>query len=493
MSSTELLNSPGNPMETEVAAFMQQSDALIDREFKVDLVGDGNLLTVVLEDAVNRIDKGPDDSTIGRTPVVRLANLETGSYSDMEAADFLQALHNADTGKPASESQDISWRPKSEVGYEVESEPPREREPEVSEEEAMTSVEDAAAKDEVMAARQQISAIGVAEKLGLPSDTTAEQVADALTNKINDLQGMVRSLNEFEPVRLKASREIAETLATQMNRLSGKTRDGLSAYLSGSFQGLESLTREVQQGKALLSPGFKKDLDALGRSLLSFRGDNDTMVARGRNWIDADAAHRVKRVLDQLPRLTPHLAAELHEATDLLSQVSGYAKANEVYESGHEKTQSIYRNEQVENWQKELTSPHTTPERVKQVEAEMENAVAIEAGMVDDPKSPQVWFDRAVVENRQKSRREGIHFSGRVGADIPSQRHVAEIMSDMLSGKFNVQGGNSPLPIELKDEAAPAHQRVKSGVHRVAALAMLYGNDWPKAAREKGIRVEKAR
>ncbi len=200
-------------------------------------------------------------------------------------------------------------------------------------------------------------------------------------------------------------------------------------------------------------------------------------------------ASDVKRTFEKMARLEDQLVEELRETENLLAETSGFSSVQQMHEQSSREKQKEYRNKDVVRWANELGSKSITQERVKEIEVEMHTAVRIETGMVDDPNSPRVWFNNDIIRNRNKSRHEGVQYSGRVGAEITSQQHVAELMSDMLTGKYNIAAGNSTSPIQLSRDGL----RVDSGVHRAAALAMLYGNSWQEVAKRKGIIIDSSK
>jgi len=480
----------GFDREAEVAAFMESADDHLDETFLIDPENTGIPTAVQLYDAVRATLTDPQGNIVGRTPIVRLLEPATGEYKEVAASDFLQWVHNATPSvvpeqTPALEGEENMGTADMNMA-------------DVSTQESATSdimqEQSGGPSDEVIAARREISAVELAEKLGLPNDSTPEMVGEALTARVNEMKQLLSSMNKFDPTRRTLVREIEQTLLEQKNLLKGSSRDKINEYLTRSFRSLERLAQEVERGeKQMLSPQLKAELTSLNRPLRNLRGDTRSMTTGGRNAIDTEAAQKVAQTLRRLPKLTDGLRVELRQAEDALAQVVGFKAAQEVHEGLQDPEKSIYRNEQVQAWASELGSANITPERVKEIEVEMLNAVRVEAGMFDDPDSPQIWFSQDVCRNRSKSRREGTHFSGRENADIGSWQHVAELISDMLTGKYSIQGGNSPLPIELLDAAAPAHEKIRSGAHRAAALAMLYGNDWLNVANDKGILVEQAR
>lgn len=460
------------PTEDDVNHFMGQVYELhLDQPFAID-TGDGQPKQVLVEDAVYKHIKDENGQTVGKEPQLHLIDPVTAEGRYVNTADFLRWVHAAET---RVDSESLAANKQDDVALtELVS---------TADENVMggdTSDQSSELVDEIPNKNDSIVIAEAAERLHIPPGSTRAEIEHALESRITMLRKLATDMDSFEPTRRKVLQGIGETFNVGQNRLSGTARDGFSQYLQNEFSNLKNFVEN--QAHTLISDSTT-DVKTLERLVKNLPAANEAMTARGRTWIDINAAEQVKRILDQFPRLSHIVTRELNAAQELYAQVSGFDAAQDLHEKMTDKNESPYRNERVSKWAQELESSTVTPDRVKEIEQEMFSTVNIESGMVDDPNSPRVWFGDRIIRDTEKSRREGVAYSGRVGASISSHQHVAEIMSDMLTGKFNVNAGNVLSPIELSADGS----KVVSGQHRVAALAMLYGNNWKQIATQKGI------
>ena len=336
---------------------------------------------------------------------------------------------------------------------------------------------------------KQAQAIKALQEIwGLPESQTLEAGVEHATTMLDEqmqkLDIASGLLSQLDGVGNGLQRQIAESMGESRNLVTGSTRQELERLLFGrEFSTLLDLTN----GDQFLPAPIRNKLGEFGRNLRGMQQSFSAMNSRGPNFLDMGAADTLSRQWRALPEVTRQVVLARQQVEEMRTNLVGYRESSEVNSE-----KSEFRNEQVENWSKELAG-EVTPERLEEITSEMQAAVALEAGMVDDPNSPSRWFGDRVINNWPKSNRESTHITGKEPATIGSQRYVAELMADMLTGRYNVQAGNSPLPIEVSgDEDAPVHEKVDSGFHRAAALAMLYGQDWQKTAKKLGIKIEKS-
>ncbi len=336
---------------------------------------------------------------------------------------------------------------------------------------------------------KQAQAIKALQEIwGLPESQTLEAGVEHATTMLDEqmqkLDIASGLLSQLDGVGNGLQRQIAESMGESRNLLTGSTRQELERLLFGrEFSTLLGLTN----GEQFLPAPIRNKLGEFGRNLRGMQQSFNAMNSRGPNFLDMGAADTLSRQWRALPEVTRQVVLARQQVEEMRTNLVGYRESSEVNSE-----KSEFRNEQVENWAKELAG-EVTPERLEEITSEMQAAVALEAGMVDDPNSPSRWFGDRVINNWPKSNRESTHITGKEPATLGSQRYVAELMADMLTGRYNVQAGNSPLPIEVSgDEDAPVHEKVDSGFHRAAALAMLYGQDWQKTAKKLGIKIEKS-
>lgn len=324
------------------------------------------------------------------------------------------------------------------------------------------------------------------ESWGLPEgetiDASIKQAANRLDEQMQKLEIASRTLRHLDDVGRSLQRQIHSSLDANKNLVTGRIRQEVGELLFGSagFNTVLGMTSERQ----FLPASLNSKLEGFSRSLHTLRRDFDAMNAKGPNFIDTDAAYSLSRNWRAIPDLAHQVVLARRQVEEMKDRLVGYTESG-----NYDSEDAHYRNEQVRAWSEELEG-NITPERVEEITNEMQAAVAIEARMSDDPKSPSRWFGHRVLNDGSKSNRESTHITGREPSTMSSQRYVAEIMSDLLTGKYNVQAGNSPLPIEIEREGSVVEEKVRSGVHRAAALAMLYGEEWPKVARSKGIKID---
>ena len=441
----------------EIAQFMGEVDEKhIDKPFVVDFGGGKE--SWILYDAVNSLMRDDKGEVTGRVPTVRLQSPEDpGRYFDLPTSQFMEAMLKA-------------HEPDVEGGS-----------PELTVENP--SLDHEARRDSVVA--------DIAGELGLPENTSLELLVRDIGQKIDALKNIGRNMDNMEEAKHMLQRGIRDSLDSGSPMVRFRAVEEFRSFLnSRAYLSIRNLIQETAQGpsrslqhKAIAGSG-SQNVEAILRMPMymdnAFRGMDRTRTA-----IDLDAASRLRRALgepwDDLRVGAKRLRTQLEERMETLQKIEA--------EGGHNKTShekiavavEKYRNEQVEKWAQELSGQDITPERAKEIASEMQNAVAIEAGMVDDPNSPRKWFGNRILENSGK-RRADINHTGREAAQIGSQQYVTEIMTDILTGKFRVHSLIDP--IEMKGN------RVETGQHRVAALAMMYGDRWPEKALAMGQRID---
>ncbi len=319
----------------------------------------------------------------------------------------------------------------------------------------------------------------VSQQLGLPEGLSREQLGQRLTVELEKVKGMVHAARGIEDFSHGLNRKIHESLSESRNILGDQGIHEIRSMVeSRDFRSLQSYLRG---NEGLIPVNLRQRIDK-GASVFDNIARMAEHVSQRPGFVDFDALNRLRVHFNQLEEVSGGLVAVQCSLEDMRTQL-----AVDINEGTKDQETPRFRNEQVVAWATEL-SAQPSAERVKQIEEAMESAVRIEAEMHDDPTSPAVWFADQIKYNREKSRREGTQYSGRADATIGSQQHVAELMSDMLRGHFNIAGGNSSS-IEVQ-ASHNARERVRLGKHRAAALAMLYGADWQAQAQKMGITVK---
>lgn len=200
--------------------------------------------------------------------------------------------------------------------------------------------------------------------------------------------------------------------------------------------------------------------------------------------LDMEAGGSVASILGrQIPAFQKELVRVQRQLTDHLAELGRDPARAEVREQWSETSQ--FRDEQVKGWAQELAGKDITPQRLEEITGEIENKVRIEREMIDDPNSPRTWFGGQIFSSQPKRRGDG----GRLekGPKTNAVQYVAELAADMLAGKYN-EDLASRDPIVL-DRAQAGGVRI--GQHRAAALAMIYGKNWPSIAMELGYGIKR--
>lgn len=448
----------------EVALFMTEvDDKHLDEVFALDF-GNG-IESWELHDAVNAAIRDEEGNIIERIPTVRLQNPEDSEkYFDIPTSQFMEAMLNANESDGRSDSEaEEPGRPEEDTSLDYETK-----------------------------ARQDRLIAEITTELGLPEGASPEQLLGELGSRIDGLKRIGRNMDNMEQARHTLQRGIRESLDANGPRVNFRAIEEFRGFVnSAAYLSIRKLVQESNQGrrgnlqhKFIAGTGSQRSESILRMPMYiddAFRGMNRNVTA-----IDLDAANRLRRTLgepwDDLRVGVKRLSTQFEERAETLHRirVERRQSGNIGHETSEEKT-GKYRNEQVEKWKKELSGQNITAERLKEIENDMQNAVTIEAGMIDDPNSPRKWFGNRILDNSGKSRAD-INHTGRDASNVGSRQYVAEIMADMLAGKFRVH--DLIDPIEMKGSL------VETGQHRVAALAMLYGDRWVNEALEMGQRID---
>lgn len=332
----------------------------------------------------------------------------------------------------------------------------------------------------------QAALVELTNTWGLPAGTSLEGAIKILDGQADKITSALKSLDEFEPTVQATALDIKNSLNRQTNALRGSSRDAMSAFIGGN--GMRGLTELARVDTSVLPPHTKRQLAELGNVMNRIRSTYDATVARGRTWFDGEAATQLKRQLDTMPRHKEDVKDALREVQQMQLRLKGSMTEMGAAEVKGGKEAQEYRNETVRQWAEALSRDDITAEQLEEVTAAMQASVLMESSMRDDPNSPYKWFGERVRSNDSKERAQ-VQFTGRKDRiNVPSTRYVAELMTDMLRGKFKVDANGVNEAITLSDSSVGG---VVLGQHRAAALAMLYGNkDWQRIAKEKGFKIE---
>ncbi len=318
------------------------------------------------------------------------------------------------------------------------------------------------------------------ESWGLPEGTTAEQAAVKIETELERVNGVLKLLHGFDGVRGSVVNQLHASLNEGKMLLTGSGRRALEEMVYDKrFAGLQRLASGGD--KAFLPAKISGRLKDFERSLNGLRYGLDEMNSRGPNFIDTEGAQITLRSLRQMPEITALLSQARSRLEEARQDLVGYKETERSTE-----TETIkYRNERIEMLSQELVG-EVTPERLEEIIQETEASITLEVGMVDDPNSPHRWFGDRILANTNKDRAR-VDITGRQEhKKASSRRYVAELMVDMMRGMFRADLAYDAIVLSNKSVGG-----VKLGQHRAAALAMLYGNEWPKIVDKLGHKVER--
>lgn len=326
----------------------------------------------------------------------------------------------------------------------------------------------------------------IAEKIGLNPEADLDSVINTVQTQINQVRELIGSQQMFEGLLQNVTNQLDLLTGGSVSAIDQQLLIDLGTYRDSGYHRVLEL---INDSRALtqLPPDLRMQINSTAGELQGFMYATNTLLEGG---VDSMDISRMRACLNSLNQLQ-YQARLAEQMLDQYNQLLiGFAAADEQYKKEHENLeQSEFRNAQVEAWAAELSSPSLTPERSEEIIKEMKASLLREKNAIEDPNSPRKWFNEAVMRDRVKSRGESSYITGRTQGETKSNQYVAEIMHDMLAGTFDISKGNSPLPIEIRRDPVTLQEVPESGVHRIAALAMLYGNKWQDIAKSKGIEI----
>ncbi len=321
---------------------------------------------------------------------------------------------------------------------------------------------------------------------GLPEGTSLESAIKIIDKQAEDIISALKGLKDFEPIAQVTRLDLKNSLTRQTNAFRGSSRDAMNAFIGG--KDMQAVANLARLDSRVLPPHTRRQIAELGNVMNRIRSTYDATVARGRTWFDGEAGSQLKRQLDLLPRHQEDVKDALREVQQMQMRLKGTMTEFDTVETKDGKDTQEYRNETIKQWAETLSRDDLTAEQLEEVTSAMEASVLLETTMRDDPNSPYKWFGGRIRSNDTKERAQ-VQLTGRRDRGyVPSTRYVAELMTDMLRGKFMIDANGVNEAITLSDTSTGG---IVLGQHRAAALAMLYGNDnWQRIAREKGFKIE---
>jgi hypothetical protein len=332
----------------------------------------------------------------------------------------------------------------------------------------------------------------VANKYGFEEGDSAEYVITELESALYGLDDML----DFHSKSVK--QELTEAIYSIKKTLqgrgvvyfAGRKREPTREILFGN----RSFRRKVSKMDTThLSKATKSHIEYLNRQLIQAGSAFEDATRRGSDFIVHEPADMLSKLLGRINDVDPlskEAKALRQDINDLrimqgMSELEVSAKTGKDAESLDGEVE--FRNEQVKAWADELKQDGMSEERRDEIARSMENAILLESGMDGDPNSPRMIFGDRVIANQEKQARAPRVVDGKtVYESKPTQRLVAEVMADMLAGKYNVEKSNDRVI------TVDATGRAVTGQGRAAALAMIYGTkEWQNEARKLGLEVNK--
>lgn len=317
------------------------------------------------------------------------------------------------------------------------------------------------------------------ETWGLNPEISEQDAVRMLEDEAAKIETVVSWLRDFEPSKLLVMKDLLNVLNIRDARLNSRNLRSVEDFINDRKR--SSLMELRDTKKTIFSKDIRTKLDSAIRNIDHIRYKlEDVKTARNYNQL-AESAYPLKASLNSLGGVDHDMNLAITRIDEMLTRIRGYG-----YEGieRNKKDKTEFRNEQVKKWSKELAGD-VTPERMEEIIAEMENGIRIESAMVDDPKSPSRWFGNRVMDNTEKQERVPQVIDGKeVAIKKGAQRLTAEMMAKILSGKFDIKLSNDKV-IEITND------RITGGQGRAAALAMIYGENWQKKAKELGLEIVK--
>lgn len=326
--------------------------------------------------------------------------------------------------------------------------------------------------------RQQQAIKELEDNWGLPEGEPMSRVVTNLDTTLGQLDEILVTLTAFDRIYSQARQGITASIDNNADYLAPRVRQDMQeqVLLSKGFITAKGLSRE---GQIFLPSRLRASIDEMVRTVRQFELSYREM-APSPGQLRLDNVDVVLTMMDRLPQEFRTVLSMRQQVEEMKQRLVGFHDDSRERESG----EIEYRNQQVAGWAESLGNPDLSKDKVESIRLEMEQAVRLEAEMVDDPNSPSKVFDDGIRNNRQKSRSGG-YASRRQGGLVGSQKYISEMMLDMLSGRFDVEGADEILLDPTR------YNGVQHGLHRASALAMLYGVDnWAATARQLGYKVK---
>ena len=331
------------------------------------------------------------------------------------------------------------------------------------------------------------------EKLAVPESMSDAELRSKLLEDYDKVVTSLAWLFERQPV-IDAARLSISRSDREIANMSDHDFGEISRFFEGSeYRTLTSLLSPNENGRGMTFAdrqtrshfsSMKQQLERIRH--LWYTSTEVNRAKWGRNAVDVEVGRKFSNTTGSLlPEVISELSASKRNMADAL-ELLGVKVAKETEEKLSEDPE--YRNEFVAKWaERAKTLKDVSPDNtdLEQLIQEIEIDVLREAGRKDNPDSPSQWFGDRIFDTNQTKAREGIGYSGRKAGNNSSTRYVAELAADLLRGKF----GGSSKSDSIKIDSRENPPSVEIGQHRAAALAMIYGKNWQKMAKNHDIHI----
>jgi hypothetical protein len=330
------------------------------------------------------------------------------------------------------------------------------------------------------------------EALGVPEEMTDSEVRTKLIEQYDQVKSSYDWLVSQESLFDSVRSAITKTRnGGGKVFLSNNDFDAMSRFFEGrNYRSLKELMSvgSRNRGLTIIDRQTRSQLDGLRQEMdrvrsLWYATTEGHRPGAGQVRMNGEAGKSFSNLAGiKLPELIASLGASKESVRQTLEALGVHIPADKEKEKVETEE---FRNKYVAEWAeraKQLAEAGADNDELEELVQNIEVDVLREAGRTDDPNSPSQWFGDRIFDDKHLKARGGIAYSGRASGGIRSTRYVAEIVADMLRGKFKETSTSDGITIKGEKE-------IDLGMHRAAALAMIYGKNWPKMAEKHGQHV----
>lgn len=336
---------------------------------------------------------------------------------------------------------------------------------------------------------QQEALAELQNEWGWGESVSLEEANFKLANKLEELKKVDFLLTSFDQTGHALRSELTQTLNNGgVVYLKRSTHNEVQDFISRQSRDIINIALSQPE---LLPPSVRAYLseETVNSTFISFERNYNAMTekySQAMPIIDTDIASTVINSLEyHIPEVQRSIKLALHYLETMSQKLNNKEAQAESQADSSQYNEVKYRDDHVKEWADELKGD-VSPERLDEIIESMKNSIDIEANMIDDPNSPMRWFGQRILEVSDDNLKERARtdITKRQGK-VASRQYVAELMADMLSGNFNLEKtAGDDILLNSKKVGG-----VELGMHRVAALAMIYGKDWQTTAKKLGFKI----